>query len=154
MRRNMLEKVIDSCKYVMNNAKFVTINYDQLNEFIKTINCKDLKHWLSNNPYNILDIGIENVINFMLLFESVDYSFWGIPKWTINTDLGEKDGSDALLYAMLKLAYIANVTGEPRCDSEIKSLLWIDRNYKEQGIKLGSILEKGVIPKLIEMGLM
>ena len=27
-------------------------------------------------------------------------------------------------------AYIANVTGEPRCDSEIKSLLWIDRNYK------------------------
>ena len=50
-------------------------------------------------------------------------------------------------------AYIANVTGEPRCDSEIKSLLWIDRNYKEQGIKLGSILEKGVVPKLIEMGL-
>ena len=50
-------------------------------------------------------------------------------------------------------AYIANVTGERRCDSEIKSLLWIDRNYKEQGIKLGSILEKGVVPKLIEMGL-
>jgi hypothetical protein len=50
--------------------------------------------------------------------------------------------------------YIANVTGVPRCDSEIKSLLWIDRNYKEQGIKLGSILEKGVVPKLIEMGLM
>jgi len=42
----------------------------------------------------------------------------------------------------------------PRCDSEIKSLLWIDRNYKEQGIKLGSILEKGVVPKLIEMGFM
>ena len=98
----MLEKIKDSCNYVMDNAEFVTINYDQLNEFIKTINCKDLKHWLSNNPYNILDIGIENVINFMLLFESVDYSFWGIPKWTINTDLGEKDGSDALLYVMLK----------------------------------------------------
>ena len=51
-------------------------------------------------------------------------------------------------------AYIANVTGKPKCDSEITSLLWIDRNYKEQGIKLGSILEKGVVPKLIEMGLM
>ncbi len=51
-------------------------------------------------------------------------------------------------------AYIANVTGKPKCDSEITSLLWIDRNYKEQGIKLGSILEKGVIPKLIEMELM
>ena len=98
----MLEKVIDSCKYVVDNAKYVTINYDKLNEFIATINCKELKHWLSNNPYNILKLGIENVINLMLLFESIDYSFWGIPKWTINTDLGEKDGSDALLYAMLK----------------------------------------------------
>ena len=45
----MLQKVIDSCKYVMNNAKYVTINYDKLNEFITTINCKELKHWLSNN---------------------------------------------------------------------------------------------------------
>ena len=102
MRENMLESVIDSCKYVMDNAKYVTINYDKLSEFIMTINCKKLKHWLSNNPYNILDLGIENVINFMILFDSIDYSFWGTLKWTINTDLGERDGSDALLYAMLK----------------------------------------------------
>ena len=98
----MLEKIKDSCNYVMDNAEFVTINYAQLNKFIKTIDCKDLKHWLSNNPYNILDLGIENVINFMLLFESIAYSFWGTPKWTIGTNLGEKDGADALLYAMLK----------------------------------------------------
>ena len=88
----MLENVIDSCKYVMNNAEFVTINFDKLDEFITTVDCKELKHWLSNNPYNILDLGIENVINFLLLFESIDYSFWGSPKWTIDTELGEKDG--------------------------------------------------------------
>ena len=98
----MLEKIKDSCNYVMDNAEFVTINYDQLNKFIKTIDCKDLKHWLSNNPYNILDLGIETVINFMLLFESIAHSFCGTPKWSIGTNLGEKDGADALLYAMLK----------------------------------------------------
>ena len=98
----MLEKVIDSCKYVMNNSKYITINYDKLDEFISTIDCKDLKHWLSNNPYDMLDLGIENVINFMLLYESIDYSFWGNPKWTIETELGEKDGADGLLYAMLR----------------------------------------------------
>ncbi len=114
----MLEKIINSCKYVMNNAKFVTINYDKLNVFITTIDCKELKHWLSNNPYKILDLGIENVINFMLLFESIDYSFWGAPKWTIDTELGEKDGSDALLYAMLeyvrkkKLSNLYDITYE------------------------------------------
>ena len=98
----MLESVIDSCKYVMDNAKYVTINYDKLDEFITTVDCSELKHLLSNNPYNISDLGIENVINFILLFESIDYSFWGTPKWTINTELGQKDGADALLYAMLK----------------------------------------------------
>lgn len=98
----MLEKIINSCKYAMDNAEFVRINYDKLNEFIEKVDCKELKHWLSNNPYNIFDLGIENVINFMLIFDAIDYSFWGTPKWTIDTELGSKDGSDALLYAMLK----------------------------------------------------
>lgn len=50
--------------------------------------------------------------------------------------------------------YFANIKGEPICDSEIKELVWIDRNYSEKGIKLGSVLAKFVIPKLVEMGLM
>lgn len=50
--------------------------------------------------------------------------------------------------------YMATIEGEPTCDSEIKELVWIDRFYEEQNIKLGSILSKFVIPKLIEMDLM
>lgn len=105
----MLENIIDSCKYVMENAKYVIINYNKLDEFITTINCKELKHWLSDNPYNILDLGIENVINFILLFESIDYSFWGNPKWNIDTESGKKDGSDALLFAMIKFVKDRNL---------------------------------------------
>lgn len=50
--------------------------------------------------------------------------------------------------------YFAETKGEPKCDSEIKDLVWIDRNYSEKGIKLGSVLGKFVIPKLIEMEMM
>ena len=50
--------------------------------------------------------------------------------------------------------YFADIKKEPKCDSEIKELVWIDRNYRELGIKLGSILSKFVIPKLIEMEMM
>lgn len=50
--------------------------------------------------------------------------------------------------------YFAHIIGEPSCDSEIKELVWIDRDYAEKGIKLGSVLAKFVIPKLVEMGLM
>lgn len=50
--------------------------------------------------------------------------------------------------------YFANIVGEPTCDSEIKELVWIDRNYEKKGIKLGSVLAKFVIPKLIELEMM
>lgn len=50
--------------------------------------------------------------------------------------------------------YYADIEGEPKCDSEIKSLVWIDRDYKEQGIELGSVLGKYVVPKLIELEMM
>ena len=50
--------------------------------------------------------------------------------------------------------YFAETRGEPKCDSEIKDLVWIERDYALKGIKLGSVLGKFVIPKLIEMGMM
>lgn len=50
--------------------------------------------------------------------------------------------------------YFSTIIGTPTCDSEIKELVWIDKDYEKKEIKLGSILSKFIIPKLIEMGLM
>ncbi len=50
--------------------------------------------------------------------------------------------------------YLAQMEGEIKCNNEIKEAIWIDKNYRKQGIKVGSILGEHVIPKLIEMGLM
>ena len=51
-------------------------------------------------------------------------------------------------------AYIAEVKGEIKCNSEIKEAIWIDRDYKNKGIKVGSILGEHVIPELIKRNLM
>lgn len=50
--------------------------------------------------------------------------------------------------------YLVEIKGKVKCDNEIKEALWIDRNYKDKGIKVGSILGKHVIPLLIERNLM
>lgn len=97
----MLEKIIESCNYVAENSKYVSINYDALDNYIKNIDISKIKFWLSNNPYNLFDMNIDKVINFLLLFDAIDYCFWGHPKWTIETSEGTKDGSDALLYVLL-----------------------------------------------------
>ena len=63
----------------MRNSQHVKINYDKLNDFIKNVKCDDLKNWLLYNPYNLLDLNVEEIINFLLIFEAIDYSFWGEP---------------------------------------------------------------------------
>lgn len=98
----MLDKVKKSCHYVVDNSEYININYTKLDEFIKCIEYDNLKNWLLFNPYNLLELEVEQIINFLLVFEAIDYSFWGQPKWEINTEEGIKDGSDALLYAMIK----------------------------------------------------
>ena len=50
--------------------------------------------------------------------------------------------------------YLAQIEGKIKCNNEIKEAIWIDKNYRKQGIKVGSILGEHVIPKLIERGLM
>lgn len=98
----MLDKIKSTCQYVMDNSNYVKINYDMLDEFINNIDCSNLKNWLLYNPYGLLELNVEIIINFLIIFESIDYSFWGQPKWMINTEDGVKDGSDGLLYVMLK----------------------------------------------------
>ena len=51
-------------------------------------------------------------------------------------------------------AYLVKVKGDIKVQNEIKEAIWIDRNYKSKGIKVGSILGKYIIPQLIEKGLM
>lgn len=98
----MLTEIIDKIEFVSNNSRYVKINEEKVIEFSNNI--KDIKHnfWLSFSPFNILDLDVEELINFLLIFESIDFSFWGDPKWTINADKTKEDGSIGLLYCLLK----------------------------------------------------
>ena len=106
----MLDKIIKSCKYVTNNSKSVKINETNLDKFIGKIKKVETEHWLAFSPYNLLDLPTETIINFLLVYEAIDFSFWGNPKWTIDTDNGKEDGSIALLYAILKYVKERNTT--------------------------------------------
>jgi hypothetical protein len=50
--------------------------------------------------------------------------------------------------------YFVETKGDFKPQSEIESFEWIGRDYKKNDIKVASILEKFIIPKLIEMKLM
>ena len=48
------DKILDSCKYVVDNSKYVKINEDKMNNLIKTTNICKQEHYLLYNPCNIL----------------------------------------------------------------------------------------------------
>ena len=98
----MFNKIIESSKFVIENAKYVKINYDEIKKFAKNIQEVNIQNWLFNLPLNLLDENIDTIIEFLLYFEAIDFSFWGNPKWEIQIEKGKQDGSIALMYAMLK----------------------------------------------------
>ncbi|MBL7169559.1 MAG: NUDIX domain-containing protein [Candidatus Aenigmarchaeota archaeon] len=49
--------------------------------------------------------------------------------------------------------YSVETSDEVSPQGEIEEYLWIGKDYKKQNLKIGSIIEKHIMPKLIEQGL-
>ncbi len=99
----MLDKVLETSKFVVNNAKHVKINYDKANELIDELLKFDNVHYLTKVPYGVYDMNTRDIINFLLIYDSIDFSFWGNPKWTIDANGKDLDGGIALLHCIFNL---------------------------------------------------
>lgn len=65
--------------------------------------------------------------------------------------------TDIALYEHIPIiikAYLVSTDSEIIPQNEIRDYLWIDREYHKKKIKLGSVVAKHIIPKLISMELM
>lgn len=98
----MLENIVRNSKYVVEHASYVSIDEEKLKIFANQIKTQKSIHWLSNNPFGLLELSKEELCMFLLIYGSIDFCFWGKPKWTIEINNGTLDGAFALLYALLK----------------------------------------------------
>lgn len=98
----MLEKIKYSCEYVAKKSKHVSINEGAIIRLANKINNIKLENWLNASPFGLLDLPVDKIINFLLIFESIDFSFWGNPKWSVKIENSKLDGSIALMYCLLK----------------------------------------------------
>lgn len=117
----MFKEIIETNKYVIENASYVKINYDEIKKFVQGIKNVNIQNWLYSSPYNLLDNSIEKIIEFLLYFEAIDFCFWGNPKWQIDTTIGKQDGSMALMYAILN--YIKNNSIDDLTKEDFRKIL-------------------------------
>lgn len=99
---DMLIKIEETTDYVSKNSRYVKINYTKLDKIILGIDISIENHWLNSNPFNILDMQYKDIFNFLIVYHTIgNFCFWGNPKWKIDTELGELDGSYAMMYIII-----------------------------------------------------
>ena len=99
----MLNKVLETSKFVVNKSKHVKINYYNANQLIEDLLNFENAHYLTKIPYGVFDMNTRDIVNFLLIYDSIDFSFWGNPKWTIDANGKNLDGGIALLHCIFNL---------------------------------------------------
>ena len=106
-------------KYVVENSDYVSINENEIKNFID--NFKEIKynHW--SNEIN-LELTEKEWILLAFIIESMNFCFWKKPKWKIKYNNETKSGSNALFYSIirevenndkfLKVEYLNNINIE------------------------------------------
>lgn len=100
---NKLNEILETCKFVVNNAQHVRINYDKVDDLIDELLKFNNVHYLTKVPYDIYEMSTKDIVNFLLIYDSINFSFWGNPKWTIDVNTKNLDGGIALLYCIFNL---------------------------------------------------
>jgi hypothetical protein len=99
-----MNAILDAAEGVMKHATAVTIDQEKLRAFAELYQPTHSKHWLRDAPFDLASLSPEDSANFLLLFYSLIFCFWGEPKWTIEYQGKKYDGSYGLLVA-LRRAY-------------------------------------------------
>ena len=95
--------ILSTCRYVYEHSLYVKINEEQVEQLVHNFDFEGSKHWLASNPFGLLDLEVNDIVNFLVIYDSIDCSFWGNPKWTVDSDMGKIDGAFALMYSLIKL---------------------------------------------------
>lgn len=95
-----LDKIRPSVKYVVDNAKNVKINYQEIDKFCDSFNVVEVKHWFKLIPINLELFSKEEQIKFFILVDSINFSFWGEPKWEYYFENKTYSGSLAMVISI------------------------------------------------------
>jgi hypothetical protein len=124
-----MNKIIETCEFVAHNSQHVKINYEKINEFCNYFHNNHIKHWINESPFNLKKLGQKNRLHFLLVFNSISFSYWGDPKWKIIYHNKEVDGAYGMICAIAKA---------------------IENKYPILDAKFLSKIKKGDLSKILE----
>jgi len=149
----MKDKILESIKYVVDNSVHVKINNEKVNYFADSFQIESTVHWIQHGPFNIFTLSIEEQVNLILIMSGISFSYWGLPKWTIEYRGQSFDGAYGMLaalgkaiengYPILNSSYLSQIS-ENDFGEILKGNVEIPLFYERLNIirEIGSIIDK------------
>jgi len=92
--------ILDSIKPVIQKSKYVTINEEKLREACLKFSPDKIDYWMNKSPYNPSKLTDLNKLNFIFVFNSINFCYWGNPKWTIKYMDKQYDGAWGIIASL------------------------------------------------------
>jgi len=97
-----MNKIIESAKFVVENSQHVKINTQKVDEFCDYFSHTHIKHWINESPFNLRKLNPKERLHFLIVFNSISFSYWGDPKWKIIYHSKEVDGAYGMICAIAR----------------------------------------------------
>src|SRR3989338_7036097 len=82
---------------VRTQSTHVHINDDNIRVFVHSFDKNKISSWLHISPFDLTQLSQAEKIGFVFALNSMSFSYWGIPKWTITYHEKEYDGAQAMM---------------------------------------------------------
>lgn len=79
----MNNPVLETTKIVVKNSKQVHINFQALDKFCENFKEENIAHWWEVAPFDISNLSDDKKLMFLLVVNSISFSYFGNPKWTV-----------------------------------------------------------------------
>lgn len=95
-----MRAIIDSIKPVVEKSRHVRINQKAILKFTKIVTAKDFDKPEYNSETVIENGSEEEQVAYSIVYNSLNFCYWGQPKWTITINEKNYDGSFGMLQAL------------------------------------------------------
>ena len=115
-----MNRIIDSARFVVEQSLQVKIDTKKIEAFCENYKPQNVNYWLNDAPFNIQTLTIKDRFHFLFLLDSLNFSYWGDPKWKIQYAGNELDGAYGMIGAIgraiekgipvLNAKYLSNIS--------------------------------------------
>ena len=71
-----MNKILESTKFVVDNSQHVKIDIKEIDNFCEYFNHGHIKHRFNEAPFDIQKLEPEDRLHFLLVFNSISFSYW------------------------------------------------------------------------------